>query len=256
MIGCTLMLIVLVLSIGAPLFTDYSPTAIDASSPLLPPFSAGHCSAPTQYGRDLWSRILYGGRYDLAIAFGATSVTLVVGTLVGMVAGHVGGWVGTVVMRVVDLVFAFPFMVLVIAIIAMLGPSLLNMFVALWIASWVSYARIAHGQTIAANRYGYVLAAHALGFSRLRIMLPAHLPSVLPSVLIFAMVDAVGNVILGASLGFLGVGIRPPTPEWGTMISDGKNYIFSQWWLAILPGIALIVRRRRAQPHRRRARRR
>jgi peptide/nickel transport system permease protein len=177
----------------------------------------------------------------MAIVFGATSVTMVVGTLVGMVAGHVGGRIGTMVMRVVDLVFAFPFMVLVIAIIAMLGPSLLNMFVALWVASWVSYARIAHGQTIAANRYGYVLAAHALGFSRLRIIFRHTLPSVLPSVLIFAMVDAVGNVILGASLGFLGVGIRPPTPEWGTLISDGKNYIFSQWWLAILPGIALVV---------------
>lgn len=240
-IGLMILLVVAVFSIGAPLFTHYSPTEIDATSPLLPPFSHGHWLGTDSYGRDLWSRIVYGGRYDLAIAFGATSVTLIVGTLVGMLAGHFGGIVGSLLMRLVDLVFAFPFIVLVIAIIAMLGPSLLNMFIALWAASWVSYARISNGRTLAANRYGYVQAAHALGFSRLRIIFRHTLPSVFPSVLIFAMVDAVGNVGLGASLGFLGIGIRPPTPEWGTLIADGKNYIFSNWWLAILPGVALVI---------------
>ncbi|HEX5120835.1 MAG TPA: ABC transporter permease [Pseudonocardiaceae bacterium] len=239
--GCVLLLIIVVACVGAPLFTDYSPTAIDPLHPLLAPFSPGHPLGTDEFGRDLLSRILYGGRYDLAIAFGATSVTLVFGMVYGLFAGHFGRPFGTLAMRLVDLVFAFPFIVLVIAIIAMLGPSLFNLFIALWVASWVSYARIANGHTVSANGYGYVVAARALGFSHLRTIFRHALPSVLPACLIFAMVDAVGNVLLGASLGFLGIGIRQPTPEWGSIIAEGQNYILSQWWLSILPGLALVL---------------
>jgi peptide/nickel transport system permease protein len=239
--GSVLLLLIVIGCAGAPLFTSHSPTAIDPLNPLLPPFSPGHLLGTDEFGRDLLSRVLYGGRYDLAIAFGATAVTMVFGMLVGMLAGHYGRWFGMLVMRFVDLVFAFPFIVLVIAIIAMLGPSLFNLFIALWVASWVSYARIANGRTSSANGYGYVVAARALGFSHLRIVFRHTLPSVLPACLIFAMVDAVGNVLLGASLGFLGIGIRQPTPEWGSIIAEGQNYILSQWWLSILPGIALVL---------------
>ncbi len=240
-IGGLLLVMLCIACIGAPLFTKYSPTDIDALNPLAPMFSQGHLFGTDEFGRDVLSRVLYGGRYDLAIAFGATAVTLVVGTLVGLVAGHLGGRTDTVIMRVVDLFFAFPFIVLVIAIIAALGASLLNLFIALWVVSWVSYARIAHGQTLSANRYGYVVAAKALGFSHLRIMFRHLLPSVLPGVVIFAMVDAVGNVLLGASLGFLGVGIPQPTPEWGSMISEGQNFLLSNWYLSIMPGLALVI---------------
>ena len=158
-----------------------------------------------------------------------------------MLAAYVGGWVEAVIMRVVDLFFAFPFIVLVIAIVASLGPSLRNMFIALWVASWVGYARIAHGQTLAARRYGYVVAANVLGYSTPRVLLRHVLPSVAPLVIVFAMVDAVGNVLLGASLGFLGIGVRQPTPEWGAMISEGQAYILSNWQLSLVPGIALVV---------------
>lgn len=241
MIGGVLLLVLIVLCIGAPLFTSHPPTAIDPLNPLLPLFSPGHLLGTDAYGRDVLSRVLYGGRYDLAIAFLATAVTLVVGTLIGLVAGHYGGRFDTVVMRIVDLFFAFPFIVLVIAIITSLGASLLNLFIALWVVSWVSYARISHGQTLSARGYGYVVAARALGFSNARIMFRHILPSVLPGVIIFAMVDAVGNVLLGASLGYLGIGIQQPTPEWGSMISDGQNYILSNWYLAIAPGAALVL---------------
>ncbi|MDQ1749389.1 MAG: peptide/nickel transport system permease protein [Pseudonocardiales bacterium] len=240
-LGTVILLVLALACIGAPLLTSYSPTAIDAINPLAPMFSKGHLLGTDEFGRDVLSRVLYGGRYDLAIAFGATAVTLIVGTLVGLVAGHVGGRTDTVIMRIVDLFFAFPFIVLVIAIIASLGSSLINLFIALWVVSWVSYARIAHGQTLSANRYGYVVAARALGFSHLRIMFVHILPSVLPGVIIFAMVDAVGNVLLGASLGFLGVGIPQPTPEWGSMISEGQNFILSNWYLSIMPGAALVL---------------
>jgi peptide/nickel transport system permease protein len=240
-VGSVMLLAIVVLCVGAPLFTKDSPTAINPLDPLLRPGSPGHLLGTDDFGRDMLARVLYGGRYDLAIAFGATAVTMVFGMLVGLFAGHFGRPFGTIAMRIVDLVFAFPFIVLVIAIIAMLGPSLFNLFIALWVASWVSYARIAHGRTLSANGYGYVVAARALGFSNLRIIFRHTLPSVLPACLIFAMVDAVGNVLLGASLGFLGIGIRPPTPEWGSVISEGQNYILSQWWISIVPGIALVL---------------
>jgi peptide/nickel transport system permease protein len=240
-LGGLMLLAICVLCVGAPLFTSASPTDVDPIHPLAPPFSAGHLFGTDEYGRDILSRVLYGGRYDVLIAFGATAVTLVFGTAVGLLAAYTGGWTDRVVMRIVDLFFAFPFVVLVIAIIAALGPGLINLFIALWITSWVSYARIGHGQTLSAKGYGYVVAARCLGFSRWRIMVRHVLPSVLPLVTIFAMVDAVGNVLLGASLGFLGVGIRQPAPEWGAMISDGQGYILSNLSLSLIPGLALVL---------------
>jgi peptide/nickel transport system permease protein len=224
----------------APLLASASPTAIDPLHPLAPPLTPGHLLGTDQYGRDVWSRILYGGRIDLAIAFGATSVTLVGGTFIGLIAGYIGGKVESVLMGLVDLFFAFPFVVLVIAIIAMLGPSIFNMFVAIWITSWVSYARIMRAQTVVAKKQQYVLAARALGYGRLRVMFRHVLPNTASAVIIFSMVDAVGNIILAASLGFLGLGAQPPSPEWGAMISDGQSYMLSAWWLAAIPGLAVV----------------
>lgn len=238
--GLAMLAIAIFISIGAPLLIGASPTALDVLHPLAPPLSPGHLLGTDQYGRDLLARILYGGRIDLAIAFGATSVTLVFGTLVGLVAGYFGGWVDNLIMRIVDLFFAFPFLVLIIAIIAMLGPSIFNMFVAIWITSWVSYARIMRAQTVVAKKQQYVLAARALGYGRLRVMARHILPNTASAVIIFSMVDAIGNIILAASLGFLGLGAQPPTPEWGTMISDGQSYILSSWWIATLPGLAIV----------------
>ena len=240
-VGGTILGLIIVLCVGAPLFSNYAPDAIDPPRPLAPPFSPGHILGTDQFGRDIWSRILYGGRIDLLIAFGATGVTLVVGTAIGLFSGYAGGWADSVIMRIVDLFFAFPFIVLVIAIVAMLGPSIFNMFVAIWLTSWISYARITRGHVVVAKNREYVLAAKALGYRHSRVMLRHVLPNVFSFVLIFAMVDAVGNVLLGAALGFLGLGAAPPSPEWGAMISDGQNYILSAWWLSTLPGIAIVL---------------
>jgi peptide/nickel transport system permease protein len=239
-IGVVLLAIAILAVTFAPLLTSAPPNKIDVLNPLAPPLTPGHLLGTDQFGRDLWSRILYGGRIDLAIAFGATSVTLVGGTIIGLVAGYFGGKIDNVLMRIVDLFFAFPFLVLIIAIIAMLGPSLFNIFVAIWITSWVAYARIMRAQVIVAKKQQYVLAARALGYSRTRVMLRHILPNTASAVIIFSMVDAIGNIILAASLGFLGLGVQPPTPEWGTMISDGQNYILTAWWLTTLPGLAVV----------------
>jgi len=240
-VGCSVLGLVIVACVAAPLLTAYNPETLDPLRPLAPPFSPGHILGTDQFGRDIWSRILYGGRIDLLIAFGATGVTLVAGTAIGLFSGYVGGWIDSVIMRVVDLFFAFPFFVLVIAIVAMLGPSIFNMFVAIWLTSWISYARITRGHAVVTKNREYVLAAKALGYRHSRVMLRHVLPNVVSFVLIFAMVDAVGNVLLGAALGFLGLGAKPPSPEWGAMISDGQAYILSAWWLSTLPGIAIVI---------------
>jgi len=237
--GLAMLVIAIAAVLLAPVLLSQSPTTIDVLHPLAPP-TAGHLLGTDQFGRDILARILYGGRIDLAIAFGATSVTLVSGTIIGLVAGYFGGKVDSALMRIVDLFFAFPFLVLIIAIIAMLGPSIFNVFVAIWITSWVAYARIMRAQTVVAKKQQYVLAARALGYGRLRVMFRHILPNTASAVIIFSMVDAIGNIILAASLGFLGLGAQPPTPEWGTMISDGQNYILTSWWLATLPGLAVV----------------
>jgi peptide/nickel transport system permease protein len=239
-IGILMIVAALIVTIGAPLFTNYGPDTFDILHTLAKPLTPGHPLGTDQYGRDILSRLLYGGRIDLAIAFGATTVTLVFGSIVGLTAGYIGGGVDTVLMRIVDLFFAFPFIVLVIAIVAVLGPSTLNMFIAIWLTSWVSYARIMRAQTVVGRRQQYVLAARTLGYSRSRIIFRHILPNVSSAVLVFAMVDAMGNIILAASLSFLGLGVQPPTPEWGAMISDGQNYLLTAWWLAFIPGVAIV----------------
>ena len=240
-VGCSLLGAIILAAVFAPFLTPYNPNAIDPLNPLAPPLSPHHILGTDEFGRDIFSRILYGGRIDLAIAFGATSVTLVVGTAIGLFSGYTGGWVDSVIMRIVDLFFAFPFFVLVIAIVAMLGPSIFNMFVAIWLTSWISYARIMRGHTVVAKNREYVLGAKALGYGHVRVMLRHLLPNLVSFVVIFAMVDAVGNVLLGAALGFLGLGAKPPSPEWGAMIADGQNYILSSWWLSTLPGVAIVL---------------
>jgi peptide/nickel transport system permease protein len=241
LVGAGLLLSVIVVTLAAPILTSYDPNEIDPLHPLAAPFTAGHLFGTDSFGRDILSRMLYGGRVDLLIAFGATGVTLVVGTAIGLFSGYIGGWIDATIMRIVDLFFAFPFFVLVIAIVAMLGPSVFNMFIAIWVTSWISYARITRGHTLGAKRQEYVLAAKALGYRGSRVMLRHILPNVLSFVIIYAMVDAVGNVLLGAALGFLGLGAKPPSPEWGVMISDGQSYIFTAWWLATIPGIAIVI---------------
>lgn len=240
-IGLVLVLATILASVFAPLLTPYDPTQLDVLHALEPIGSPGHPLGTDQFGRDVLARILYSGRTDLLIAFGATSVTLVCGTTIGLISGFFGGRVDAVTMRVVDLFFAFPFIVLVLTIIAILGPGLLNMFIAIWLVSWIPYTRIIRGEVLVAKRQEYTLAARALGFRRPRIMLGHILPNVIAVAIVFAMLDAVGNVALGAALGYLGLGAQDPTVEWGKMIADSQNFMATSWWLPTLPGVAIVI---------------
>ncbi len=242
LIGGALLGVIALACIAAPLLTPYDPIAQNIVNQGLPPFSPGHpLGTDAPFGRDVLSRILYGGRVDLLIGFGGTGITILVGTLVGLIAGYVGGRLDAVLMRIVDIFFAFPFLVLVLAIVAMLGPSLFNLFIAIWAVGWVSYARIIRGETLVAKQQEYVLAARALGYNPVRIMVRHILPNVFSAALIFSMADAVGNILLGAALGYLGLGVPPPSPEWGAMIADGQNYMVTAWWVPTVPGLAIVL---------------
>jgi peptide/nickel transport system permease protein len=241
-VGGGLFAIIALLCIFAPFVTHYDPNAQDLLNPAAQPLTAGHLlGTDAPYGRDVLSRLLYGGRADLAIGLGGTGITIIIGSIIGLIAGYFGGWIDSVLMRIADVFFAFPFLVLVLAIVAALGPSLFNLFIAIWAVGWVSYARIIRGQTLAFRGREFILSARSLGCGDIRIMARHILPNIISAALVFAMVDAIGNILLAASLGYLGLGVQEPAPEWGTMIADGQNYIVTSWWVPTIPGIAIIV---------------
>jgi peptide/nickel transport system permease protein len=231
---------IVLLAIFAPLVTHFDPTAIDPVSALQSP-SLAHPFGTDMYGRDVLARVLFGARIDLQIGIIGVAIPLVCGTAIGLVAGFYGGWIDAVIGRVIDVVVAFPFLILVIAIVAMLGPGLLNFYIAVSLVSWVAYARIIRAEVLSARGREYVLAARMLGYSDTRIMFRHLLPNVVPAVFVFAMSDVVLDILTGASLGFFGLGVQPPTPEWGVMIADGRDFITTAWWMVAFPGLAIIV---------------
>jgi peptide/nickel transport system permease protein len=231
---------IVLLAIFAPLVTHFDPTAIDPVSALQSP-SLAHPFGTDMYGRDVLARVLFGARIDLQIGIIGVAIPLVCGTAIGLIAGFYGGWIDAVIGRVIDVVVAFPFLILVIAIVAMLGPGLLNFYIAVSLVSWVAYARIIRAEVLSARGREYVLAARMLGYSDTRIMFRHLLPNVVPAVFVFAMSDVVLDILTGASLGFFGLGVQPPTPEWGVMIADGRDFITTAWWMVAFPGLAIIV---------------
>jgi peptide/nickel transport system permease protein len=239
-IGLTIVVITILAALFAPLLTPYDPNSQDILHALSPPGTPGHVLGTDQFGRDTLTRLLYAARIDLLIAFGATTVCLITGSLIGLVSGFFGGRIDAILMRIVDIVFAFPFIVLVLTIIAILGPGLRNMFLSIWLVGWVPYARIIRGEVLVAKRQEYVLAARALGFNRRRVMFGHVLPNVLAPAIVFSMLDAVNNVGITAALGFLGLGVQDPQAEWGKMISDSQNFLATNWWLPTIPGLAIV----------------
>jgi peptide/nickel transport system permease protein len=230
---------ILLAAIAAPLLTHYSPLALDPGG-FQPPGPA-HLLGTDQLGRDVFARLLYGARIDLQIGVIGMLIPLVIGTIVGLVAGYSGGWVDAVIGRVIDVFVAFPHLVLVIAIVAMLGPGLVNFYIAVTVVSWTAYARIVRGETLTVRHREFVLAARTLGYSRRRIVTRHVLPNVIAPALVFAMSDVVLNILAGASLGFFGLGVPQPTPEWGSMIAEGRGFLLIAPWVAVFPGVAIIT---------------
>ena len=241
LVGGVLLAVVVALAVLAPLLTPYGPLDQDLLNAKKPP-SWGHPFGTDNFGRDVLTRVLFGARVDLLIGLVPTAITFVVGVSLGAVAGYFGGRVDAVLMRLVDIAVAFPFFVLLIALVAMLGPGLRNMIVAISLVGWISYARIVRGEVLVARQAEYVLAARTLGFGDARIIAGHLLPNVITAAIVFSMADIVLNILLGTALSFLGLGPQAPTAEWGRMIQEGRQFIASgEWWMTTFPGLAIVV---------------
>lgn len=227
-------------AIFAPLIAPYQPNAQDLLSSLEAP-SWHHLFGTDELGRDIFSRVVYAGRVDFQIGVIATYIPLLTGMAVGAVAGYFGGWVDSVLMRLVDVVIAFPFLILVIALLAIVGPGLTGMYIAVLAVGWSIYARVTRAEMLVLREQQFMLAGEALGFSRLRIITRHAIPNLLRPNLVFSMADFVLNILLAASLSFLGLGVQPPRAEWGAMVSEGQTYLLSAWWITTLPGIVIVV---------------
>ena len=238
--GLAILAVVVGLALAAPLITSYNPIAQDLNASLLPP-SAHHLLGTDQLGRDTFTRLLYGLRLDLRIGFIAVLLPFVLGIVLGSLAGYFGGWADTTIMRLVDIMVAFPFYVLVIALVFVLGPGERSIYLAITLVGWVAYARIIRGEILVAKRQDYVTAARSGGLSNVRIMRRHLLPNVITQAFIYGMSDIVQDILFIVTLGFFGLGIPPPTADLGSMINDGQNFLSTHWQLTTIPGLAVVI---------------
>jgi len=227
-------------ALAAPLITSSGPNDQDLLHTLQPP-SWGHLLGTDNLGRDIFSRSVYAARIDLMVGLITTYVPLVLGVGLGLLAGYRGGWLETVVMRAVDVVIAFPFIVLVIVVIAIVGPGLLGVYIGITVVGWALYARLTRAEVLVVKEQQFVLAASSLGYSNARVMLRHILPNVLRPNLVFSTLDIVLNILVLASLSFLGLGVQPPTAEWGLMVADGQTFLLTAWWISTLPGFVIVL---------------
>lgn len=238
--GIVILSVLLLCAVAPGLVAPYDPLAFDYTALQQPPGTL-HPFGTDQFGRDILSRTIAAATIDLQIALLATVVPLVVGTLIGLVIGYYGGWSDILFGRLVDLVVTFPFLVLVIAIVAVLGPGLGNMYIAVSVIGWVFYARLTRGEVLVLRSHDFVSAARVLGYGDVRILLRHILPNAARPVLVYWMTDMSLVILLGSSLGYLGLGAQPPTAEWGVLIADGKNLFTQAWWISVFPGFAIVL---------------
>ena len=243
---CMVILIgVMVIVFSAEFIVHHNPVKQNLADRLKPP--SFYTSGSKQYwlgtdhlGRDLLSRIVYGSRISLAVGISSVLIGGFIGTLLGMISGFWGGKLDEVIMAIVDIQLAFPLILLSIAVIAVLGPSFINLIIVIGISCWVTYARIARGQVLGLKKKEFIEAVRAVGGSKYRIIFLHILPNILSPLIVVGTLDMARTIILESTLSFLGLGIRPPTPSWGVMLSEGREYLTDAWWIATFPGIALM----------------
>lgn len=240
MIGIGIFVILILAAIFAPYLTPYDPLKRDVTARLSPPSSA-HWLGTDPLGRDLWTRILYGGRISLYVGLTSVLLGLVIGVPLGMVAGYFGGFVDAIIMRLLDMILAFPGIIFAIWLVAMLGPGISQIILANAFYSLPLFARLVRGSVLSVKHSDYVLASQTLGIGNLRILTNHILPNVLPAIIVVASLSIAGAMLTGAALGYLGLGARPPAPEWGTMLADGRQYLRTSWWVAVFPGAVLTL---------------
>ena len=231
----------LLMAAFAPLIAPHDPIAQDLSRRLLPPGTPGNWLGTDDFGRDIWSRIIFGSRITLYIVALVILTAPVAGLLIGTVAGYFGGWTDEILMRITDIFLAFPKLILALALVAVLGPGMENAVLAIALTSWPPYARVARAETLTVRNSDYIAAVKLQGASASRIIWGHVMPMCLPSVIVRVTLDMAGVILTAAGLGFLGLGVQPPLPEWGLMISAGRKFLFEQWWVATMPGLAIFI---------------
>jgi len=239
-IGGLVVAIFALAAIFAPLVAPYGPDQLDLNAIFAAPSSA-HWFGTDDTGRDVFSRTLYGLRLDLALALLVTYIPLPLGALAGAVAGFFGGWADTIISRIADVMISFPFIVLIIAIVAIIGPGVEAFLIGVPLAAWALYARLARSRMLVLREQPFMLATAALGYSRRRALFRHAFPNVLRPCLVYSTVDLIGNLLLLAGLSYLGVGIQPPTADLGSIISSGQPYLLTAWWITTLPGLTLVA---------------
>ncbi len=241
MIGLAISAILILIAIFAPLIAPHDPIAQDLSRRLLPPGTDGNLLGTDDFGRDILSRILYGSRITLYIVLLVILTAPLAGLIIGTAAGYFGGWTDQVLMRITDIFLAFPKLILALALVAVLGPGMENAVLAIALTSWPPYARVSRAETLTVRNSDYIAAVRLQGAGAARIIWGHIMPMCLPSVIIRVTLDMAGVILTAAGLGFLGLGVQPPLPEWGLMISAGRKFLFEQWWVATMPGLAIFI---------------
>ena len=239
-IGGAILLASVVVGLFPALFAPFDPNAFDYGALLQAP-SWAHPMGTDNFGRDVLSRVIHAYTIDMQIAVFATIVPFVFGTIIGALVGYAGGWAETLFGRIVDAVITFPFLVLVIAIVSVLGPGLVNMYIAVGVVGWVFYARIIAAEIKVQKRLDYADAGRAMGYTHLRIIFRHLLPNAITPAIVYWMTDMALAILLGSSLGYLGLGAQPPAAEWGVQIADGKNFMATAWWISVFPGLAIVL---------------
>ncbi|HNP70311.1 MAG TPA: ABC transporter permease [Kouleothrix sp.] len=240
LVGSSILVLMVLAALLAPIVSPYDPIKASQRTSLEAP-SAAHPMGTDRFGRDILSRVLWGGRLSLPVGFVSVLIAAVFGISLGLLAGYHGGRIDAIIMRMVDLMLAFPGILLALAIVAILGSSLLNLMIAVGIASIPDYVRITRGAVLSIREREFVLAARTIGARDATIIVRHILPNILPPVIVLATLGMASAIITGSTLSFLGLGIKPPTPEWGNMLDEGRGFLQRAWWVAFFPGLAIML---------------
>jgi peptide/nickel transport system permease protein len=240
------LLLIIAIAVLAPLIAPHDPLAVDIRHRLSPPAwmehgTAEHLLGTDQVGRDLLARMIYGGRVSLVVAVASVVISATIGVLLGLGAGYFGGNTDWTIMTVINVMLTFPFVLLALAVIAVLGPSVVNMIFVLGVAGWPIYARVVRAETLALREREFVLAGRALGMSHGRLVFRQILPNLVSTIVVIATLQVAQVIILESFLSFLGLGVQPPTPAWGNMLGEGRLYMLNSWWIATFPGLAIFL---------------
>lgn len=238
--GGILIILICLMALLAPLLAPYDPAKQDYDALLSPP-SVVHPFGTDDLGRDMLSRIIFGARYTLLVGIGVVAIVAIIGSVLGFLAGYYGGLIDSIIMRIVDIMLAIPALVLALAIAGALGGGLWNVIIAIGAVGWTQFARLVRGEVLSIRESEYIQAAKALGASDFKIIVKHVAPNMLAPVIVYTTLYIPSAILWAASLSFLGLGVQPPYPEWGALIADGRSYINFAWWIATLPGLAIML---------------